>query len=556
MLRDWSIKILVLGFCAGVASPAHSASIQQPPPAQLESIAIYAGGFPWKAGDSIKLTTQQRSLGCLASPDTEDDPNTTKAPAEIKTSIIEVNNITQYSDAMQIGAYASVFGYAASVTNTTSFSTSSSSDQQHTQLVIQIQVAGKTSRLKSLQLSSDALKLLQDGPSVFALTCGDAFISDVEYGSQLSITFSFDNSTDDVKTAVEDALSATYGVSKGGLSLQQTLENYRHLTNLKIDGMQAGGPTDTTMPLGSNDPVEWLQYAVAFLKSATAPVGSGLVPSRVHFTKYTDVASIAVALAGRAMDFDDSYAIMKSIVESYQLARDRQTLVASALSSSDDFIGQDATNRPLLEKYQADISVQVKKYADAATQCSDQIKQGKQCTTLDAYDILPLPDIQPIICSLTAVELTAQEGCTKRSRIGKACYCTDCIFHVPANQAAGSPQSPSLVPRMCYAMKPGLKATVIYNGTLSLPKTNAGISNIAYRFNYKLGQSAGSGATGNDPSSTHDFNAEEIVTVPDNGTISAAITLYDNYANSGQNTVTVEPQTGGSYYIDVHTDTQ
>jgi hypothetical protein len=129
-------------------------------PTQLRSLLIYDGGPPWKLGDGIRMATGEQTESCFETTETDSSANA-NAGVVTNVQITEVSNLTNFSNAMEMGAYAAVFGYGANVTNKTSFGSTSSSNSQRTQLIISVKVTGQIIRLKSpLKPSQTALQLM------------------------------------------------------------------------------------------------------------------------------------------------------------------------------------------------------------------------------------------------------------------------------------------------------------------------------------------------------------------------------------------------------------
>jgi hypothetical protein len=311
--------------------------------------------------------------------------------------------------------------------------------------------------------------------------------------------------------------------------------------------MQSGGQNSPLTSL--TDPAKLIEDARVFASKVTP---NNALPTRVYFTKYSAIPTFVVALGEALLGFNNAFDVMNSLVGSYQLALDRQRFISRAISTPSDFQGSSLSNTAALKALENKLSAEVKSYSDAASVCASNVQAGKPCDTPKTLDVEPLPDdLQELpICSITAQELTQNDGCKQRIRIGSACYCTHCQFGDPKQGRDGDQ-----IRNVCPIMPPGKMARVIYNGTMSSPTTGpGGFPTIDTWYQYHLGKNAGDFGRPNSPASGIPFNGQEVVTIG-TGQVSdleSDISILVCQPNWGKSACTVGATPNGApYYLDI-----
>jgi hypothetical protein len=547
----WTGSLMVATFIV-TASPvfSESASIENPP-AHLKSLLLYEGGPQLTLGSGVKLATGDDTAPCVAS--VTADPNSADRGITSHTVISEVVTTSQFSNAMEISAYASVFGYGARITNNASFSSETRQNKQRSQLVIRVDISGRLSRLRNLgdiQPSPAALQLMKIDPSgsLFASACGDSLVTTVEEGAHLAITFSFDSSSEGMTDLMKNTLQASFSSNEINAELQRKLENYSNATNLQVDVLQIGG---TDQPIGKiNDARELIEFARLFRSRVTA---SNVKPKRVTFMSYSSIAPFVAAQGAELLKFNSTFTTMNNLVAAYKLANDRQRFVASALSSPNEFEGDALADVPALKRYQELVASQVVFFSKAAESCANNVKEGKVCDSPTELDVAPLPDIRQLpICSPSLDSLSADDGCKRKKRIGKICYCTRCTFGAQQEQVFTG----AVKKDVCSQMQPGAKARVTYRGEVIVNPFAPVGRNIDSHVVLHLGGSAGDYNRPNNSTLLLPFEGQEVVPVPANGEVTSSIFVQYCASNSRgpSETCTIKPRSNSSSFIDVRVE--
>jgi hypothetical protein len=211
---------------------------------------------------------------------------------------------------------------------------------------------------------------------------------------------------------------------------------------------------------------------------------------------------------------------MTDIVDAYELARNRQKMAASAISSPLDYEGSDVRETAKLARYQTEVATRAQQFQQAAQSCASQVRSGLQCVSTKDLSVPALPDIRPVAsCGLTPAETASDEGCKERVRINGQCSCVRCQFI-----SRRIDTRPTTIEKTCTGMPVGVRTLVSYAGTVGVAAGN--IDGWYYITTGSKGRIGG----GNLPLQ-FDFSTDDLVQVPPNGEVKATIVLDQCQSN-------------------------
>jgi hypothetical protein len=438
-----------------------------------QTMILHDGMPPLRMGLGINQVTTESTYPCVAStlegPTvlTKDGPQTTGGLTR-NHKIKEIRSATDARETLEMGAYAQFFGYGAKLKANSLDVLSKHSHSEKVHFLMRVTASGLLRALVSPKPSDDALALLKADPTgrLFAKACGDAIITEVEYGAALFIVLTFQTSSVEVKNEIHRALDLAWGKQEVGVALLKRVTQFSQNLEFEIDVTQIG-LGGTSVPAFKNIPA-LMEYGRTFAENLKA---SDAKPLRVHYRKYDVITSFVLAQdAAKAgvLQFSNSIDVMKGLVDAYHRARDNQRLVAHALSAPDDFEGEDVPpkGRKILEDYQKKIGQQAEHFASKARECAAAASAGGVCAANPNLDVEELPRIRRIpLCTLTEADLTNNDGCKSRMLVDKKCVCVHCRF---LSQTTNFPNGVSQ-DRTCVGMPANTSARITYEGRVKLP---------------------------------------------------------------------------------------
>jgi hypothetical protein len=509
------------------------------PPA---SLLIFDTGHQWRLGNGINQVTGDRYATCLKS-EVERPEN------RAMSQVIDIDYVSTQSSlrrALQLGAYAATFGVGTTFSFRISDVTSTEVQEERSSLFLRVRVTGKSRRFEVLEPSQTALDLMETDPSgrLFAKSCGDAVVDEIDDGAELFAVITLHASSKKAEEELTTTLKlASAGTGEIGGDLRKRLVDLSATQEAKIHLVQIGL---ASVPVPSFlDLAQLVEHARKFtsevMKSGEAK------PLRAHFIKFANLPAFQLAqerAKTKLLEFDDSIEVISDIVDAYEIARNRQKLVASALSNPRDFAGKDVPNTKLLQDYQKTVAAKVQSFADSARECARQAKVGEQCKHPADLSLPALPDIRPApSCGVTEAEATLDDGCKERVRVGSACVCTRCKFYSRRIETR-----PTLLEKSCKGMMAGARGLVSYSGTVGLSS-----GNIDGWYYITPGNRARIG--GSNIPLQFDFTGDDSITVPLNGEVTAKLLLEQCQSNMrAADLCWVAPNRQASHVIDIRVD--
>jgi len=483
------------------------------------TLLIFDKGPQWHLGDGINQVTNEQHSTCLKSEsETSDD--------RALSQVIDVNYLNTQKDlrnTLEIGAFAAAFGVGTTFSFKLDDVVSSESHEERSNLYLRVRITGKSRRFVALEPSKTALDLMSaDGTGkLFAQACGDSVVNEIEDGAELFAVISYHAGSKKDEDELISALKvAAHGTGQLDADLRKKLVEFSHTLEANVHIIQTGL---ASVPIPSfTDLAQLIEHARTFASQIHKTDEAR--PLRAHLIKFANIPAFQLARVRTKvslLQFDDSVDIMSDIIDGYELARDRQKLVASALSSPRDFEGKDISNKAVLTEYQQKVAQKVQVFSKAAHDCAKDVKGGQQCVHPVDLAVPPLPDIRPVpACTLTEADLSSDDGCKERIRLNGSCSCIRCKFLSRRLETR-----PVTIEKVCTGMPVGAKGLVSYSGTVGVSHgTIDGWYFITPGNRARMGD-------GHAPLQ-FDFIADDPVTVPANGEVKAKIVLDQCQSNA------------------------
>jgi hypothetical protein len=277
-----------LAYLAIISSFYPLIAVAEPAPT---SLLLFEDGPQWHLGDGVNTITSDQHSSCL------------KQELPILDSrelgqVIDINYLETQADlrrTLSLGAYAAAFGIGTTFSFKVDDVSSSESHEERRNLYLHVQASGSSRRLIEFAPSQTALGLMDADPSgkLFAQSCGDAVVGELEEGAELLAVISIRSSS---KKDEEDLLAAlkvaSVGTGEVNSELRRQLVAYSSSLEAQIHVMQIGL---ASMPIPSlTDLSQLTEYARTFTSNVkkTNEVRS----VRAHLLQFVNLPAFALAM--------------------------------------------------------------------------------------------------------------------------------------------------------------------------------------------------------------------------------------------------------------------
>lgn len=504
-------------------------------PVEGTSILVRDDQARVRPGSGVNPVTGDFYSPCMKNTAWDDDTRTLSHEVDLQI-------VTSRSDlrrALEMGAYASVFGVGTKLAVRVDDAHISQVAESRGQFYVRVKVTGLIRRLKAPEPSALALKLLQLDPSgrLFAQACGDSFVSELEEGAEFFALLT--HKTVETRTLERFLLAAKAAGAGGeaGTRAKREVEALAKQFEISSKIMQIGVGRHAVASL--TDAAVIIEYAQQFTDKVEKTKSTK--PYRVHLTKYSSESAFLVAMTetkmARLVDFDDSMDVMSDIVAAYDVARERALAVAHALSNPALYRPYD---RASLSDQERQINTRVTQLAALARGCATESKAGKSCARPNTLVVPPISGLERLaICELSQAQRDAKDGCRQVRVVDGQCRCVKCQFLF--EPLALRPQT---VAKVCADMPPAVRVKTTYSGSVGVQSGNIDGW-------YYLTPGSGQKIGGSNQPLSMDFESQDLGIVAPDGNVNATLRVEQCQSNTKVADLCVLRPTRRPYMIDI-----
>ncbi|RYZ60394.1 MAG: hypothetical protein EOP07_01000, partial [Proteobacteria bacterium] len=234
LLRTKFVSSLVMGLIA-LSHPSCGSQSNSTVKAQIDPLAT-----DFKIGRGINILSGQALGDCIQTP--------ASIPAfdtEGKQSTLTIGKIESSQDLfkqMGMAAKAKYTTWDGTTGGKTSFTDQFSINRQSLYLYINVKVSNPLFTVSDVSLKQDAVNLFNtQGAEAFRNACGDEFVRSFTSGGEFIAVLEIKTENEAHKKEIDASIKGSYGVSSGGISFSQKLEEAISSNKTDLYIYQSGG---------------------------------------------------------------------------------------------------------------------------------------------------------------------------------------------------------------------------------------------------------------------------------------------------------------------------